>query len=43
MRTRIIAGFITLTALFGGIGATAAGTAAPAAAAHVAPQMYMRG
>lgn len=46
MRTRIIAGFITLAALFGGIAgtaATAAGTDAPAAAAHAAPQMYMRG
>ena len=46
MRTKIIAGFITLAALFGGIAGTAAataGTAAPAAAAHAAPQMYMRG
>ena len=46
MRTRIIAGFITLAALFGGAGATAvatAGTAAPATAAHAAPLMYMRG
>ena len=46
MRTRIIAGFITLAALFGGIGAaaaTTAGTASPAAVGAPTPHMYMRG